>query len=219
MTTTPTPYPIGTPGLPWGEAEVATWLSRQTVKRSYEADVLRVIEPLSSRYDVVQYGRLDYHPDKYPLFAIKSRGWREVLPSVLVTGGVHGYETSGVHGALRFVDEYAATYEGRVNLMVAPCVSPRDPGNVRRESERDECAASVAIAKCERRVIGPMHTARVRMNDAFRQRGCSGAINQVAFMIRCDRHIRRVIGLPSSEGVEILLAFPWRITADEMACR
>jgi hypothetical protein len=122
--TTQAHYPIGTPGVPWGEAEVATWLSRQHVKRSYEADVLRVIEPLSSRYDVVQYGRLDYHPDKYPLFAIKSRGWHDELPCALVTGGVHGYETSGVHGALRFVDKHAATYESRVNLLVAPCVSP-----------------------------------------------------------------------------------------------
>jgi hypothetical protein len=118
------PYPIGTPGLPWGKAEVATWLSRQSPKRSYQADVLRAIEALSSRFDVVQYGRLDYHPDKYPLFAIKSRGWRESLPLALVTGGVHGYETSGVHGALRFVDRHAAAYENRVNLLVAPCVSP-----------------------------------------------------------------------------------------------
>jgi hypothetical protein len=118
------PYPIGTPGVPWGEKEIATWLSRQTLKRSYETDVLRVIDRLRSRYDVVQYGQLDYQPDKYPLFAIKSRHWRGALPSVLVTGGVHGYETSGVHGALRFIDQYAAPYDGRVNLVVAPCVSP-----------------------------------------------------------------------------------------------
>jgi hypothetical protein len=118
------PYPIGTPGLPWGEAEVATWRSRQTIKRSYDADVLSVIRTLSSRYEVEQYGRLDYHPDKYPLFAIKTRGWRSTLPCALVTGGVHGYETSGVHGALQFVDQHAAAYEGRVNLLVAPCVSP-----------------------------------------------------------------------------------------------
>jgi hypothetical protein len=124
MTMTPASYPIGTPGVPWGEAEVATWRSRQTIKRSYEMDVLHVIETLSSRYDLVQYGRLDYRPGTYPLFAIKSRGWRDALPCVLVTGGVHGYETSGVHGALRFVDEHAATYEGRVNLLVAPCISP-----------------------------------------------------------------------------------------------
>jgi len=81
-----TSYPIGTPGLPWGEAEVAVWRARQTIKRSYDTDVLRVIETLSSRYEVKQYGRLDYHPDKYPLFAIKSRGWRSTLPCALVTG-------------------------------------------------------------------------------------------------------------------------------------
>ena len=122
--TTHAPYPIGTPGHPWREAEVAMWLSGQSVKRSYEADVLRKIETLRSRYNVVQYGCLDYPPVKYPLLAIKSRGWRDTLPCALVTGGVHGYETSGVHGALRFVDKHAAIYEGRVNLMVAPCVSP-----------------------------------------------------------------------------------------------
>lgn len=118
------PYPIGTPGVPWSAAEVATWLARQTVKRSYETEVLRVIDTLRSRYEVVRYGRLDYDPDKYPLFAIKSRNWRESLPCALVTGGVHGYETSGVHGALRFIDRYAARYEGRINLLIAPCVSP-----------------------------------------------------------------------------------------------
>jgi hypothetical protein len=122
--TTHAPYPIGTPGLPWGEAEVATWLSRQTLKRSYAADVLRAIDALRSRFDVVQYGHLDYLPDKYSLFAIRSRDWRSSLPCALVTGGVHGYETSGVHGALRFLDQHAATYAGRINLLVAPCVSP-----------------------------------------------------------------------------------------------
>jgi hypothetical protein len=118
------PCPIGTPGIPWGTPEVATWLSRQTVKRSYEADVLRVVDALRSRYDVVQYGRLEYHPRNYPLFAIKSRAWNDALPCALVTGGVHGYETSGVHGALQFIDRHGASYEGRINLAVAPCVSP-----------------------------------------------------------------------------------------------
>lgn len=117
-------YPIGTPGQPWGAEERSQWLSRQTRQRSFEADVLGVIERLRSRFEVVQYGCLDYGPDSYPLLAIKSRDWRDELPCVLVTGGVHGYETSGVHGALQFVDRHAADYEGRVNLLVAPCVSP-----------------------------------------------------------------------------------------------
>jgi hypothetical protein len=75
------PYPIGTPGLPWSEADVATWRSRQTVKRSYDVDVLRVIRTLGSRYEVEQYGRLDYHPDKYPLFAIRSPAGAAPFPA------------------------------------------------------------------------------------------------------------------------------------------
>jgi hypothetical protein len=121
---TQNPDLIGTPGRPWGEAEVAAWRSQQTIKRSYAADVLSVIDTLRSRFDVSEYGRLDYRPHSYPLFAIKSRDWRDELPCVLVTGGVHGYETSGVHGALQFVEQHAAGYAGRVNLIVAPCISP-----------------------------------------------------------------------------------------------
>jgi len=117
-------YPIGTPGQPWGAAEKAAWLARQTRQRSYQTDVLSAIETLGNRYDVLRYGRLDYDPERYPLFCIRSRGWRDELPCVLVTGGVHGYETSGVHGALRFAGRHAADYAGRINLLVAPCVSP-----------------------------------------------------------------------------------------------
>ena len=117
-------YPIGTPGHPWGEAEVKTWREQQTRQRSYAADVLDRVDALRLRYDVVQYGVLDYQPDRYPLFALKSRNWRDDRPCMLVTGGVHGYETSGVHGALQFAEERALAYADRVNLMIVPCVSP-----------------------------------------------------------------------------------------------
>jgi hypothetical protein len=119
-----TSYPIGTPGEPWGAVERAIWLSRQGRKRSYAVAVLDMIEGLRSRFDMVDYGQLDYPPDSYPLFALRSRDWNDALPCVLVTGGVHGYETSGVHGALQFLDNEAMRYAGRVNLLVAPCVSP-----------------------------------------------------------------------------------------------
>lgn len=117
-------FPIGTPGIPWGAAERAAWLARQSRQRSYAADVLSRIEKLRARYDVAEYGRLDFDAGRYPLMALRSRGWKDNLPVVLVTGGVHGYETSGVHGALRFLEQHAAAYAGRINLLVAPCVSP-----------------------------------------------------------------------------------------------
>jgi hypothetical protein len=74
------------------------------------------------RFDVQEYGQLHYPPDHYRLLALRSRGWTDDRPVVFVTGGVHGYETSGVHGALQFLEQRAADYP--VNLLVAPCVSP-----------------------------------------------------------------------------------------------
>lgn len=117
-------YPIGTPGQPWSAAEKSQWLAQQQRRRSYADDVLRRIDALASRFDVIDYGSIVYGAESYPLRALRSRGWRDDLPHVLVTGGVHGYETSGVHGALQFLERHAADYAGRVNLLVVPCISP-----------------------------------------------------------------------------------------------
>jgi hypothetical protein len=113
----PSPYPIGTPGRPWTAADVAAWRARQAPVRSYAADVLSAVERLGDRYSVEQYGEVGDHA----LVALRSRDWRADLPTALVTGGVHGYETSGVLGALEFAATYAAS---GINLLVAPCVSP-----------------------------------------------------------------------------------------------
>jgi hypothetical protein len=80
------------------------------------------IEPLAAGFDVEEYGRLDYPPDHYRQLALRSREAPVNRPWVLVTGGVHGYETSGVHGALQFLEQRAADYP--VNLLAVPCVSP-----------------------------------------------------------------------------------------------
>ena len=117
-------HPIGTPGQPWGAAEKAQWRALQVPQRRYADDVVTAVDALRADFDVEQYGTLDYAPDAYPLFAVRSRNWNAALPSVLVTGGVHGYETSGVQGALQFLSTRAKDYAGRVNVLVAPCVSP-----------------------------------------------------------------------------------------------
>lgn len=122
-------YPIGTPGQAWGPADVQQWRARQVRQRSYADDVLSAVEQLRAQWDVERYGEVVYADgaqgeERFPLMALRSRSWSSALPTVLLTGGVHGYETSGVHGALRFAAEHAAAYAGCVNLLVAPCVSP-----------------------------------------------------------------------------------------------
>jgi hypothetical protein len=119
-----TAAPVGTPGRAWGPGEVAQWRAQQRRKRGYADEVLSVVDGLRDRFDVAGYGRLDYGEECFPLLALRSRNWDDALPVALVTGGVHGYETSGVHGALRFADRDAADYAGRINLLIAPCVSP-----------------------------------------------------------------------------------------------
>jgi len=113
------------PMSPWGSAERAEWRGTQKKLRSYSDDVLSAVRRLEPAYEVVTYGTLDYAPDgSYPLVALRSRRWSDALPVALVTGGVHGYETSGVHGALRFAERQASAFAGRLNLLIVPCVSP-----------------------------------------------------------------------------------------------
>jgi len=118
------PYPVGTPGRPWGAAELDQWRARQRRRRSYALDVTPRIAALADRFATVEYGHLDYAGERYALFAVLSRNWDPTKPAALVTGGVHGYETSGVMGALAFLERDAEAYAEKINLLAAPCVSP-----------------------------------------------------------------------------------------------
>lgn len=115
---------LGAPGKPWGPDEKRQWFAAQTRKRSYAEDVTKAVQRLGAGFDVEQYGELPYEGARHPLWAIRSRGWREGRQVALITGGVHGYETSGVHGALQFIETRAASFAERINLLVLPCISP-----------------------------------------------------------------------------------------------
>lgn len=126
-------YPIGTPGQPWQRAEVAQWRSRQGVQRSHQHDVVDRLQTLlkdpklAACAQLQHYGTLDYRSEgfgSYPLYAVQSTPWNDRQPFFLVTGGVHGYETSGVHGALLFLQEKFVQLAQRANLLVLPCISP-----------------------------------------------------------------------------------------------
>lgn len=139
--------------MTWGPAEKQQWLAEQTIKRSYREDVVTKIKKLIDRFDVIQYGALSINPELYPVFLIKSKKFDKTKETILITGGVHGYETSGVHGALGFMETTAALYEKQFNFVCAPCISPWayetinrwnpkaiDPNrSFREESPAEEC--------------------------------------------------------------------------------
>ena len=109
---------------PWGEKEKKEWLNDQVIKRSYPEEVVSQIQNLKDQFEVIQYGALSYNPEKYPLFILKNLSFDPSKKNVLITGGVHGYETSGIHGALKFLSDKASNYTDNLNIICVPCISP-----------------------------------------------------------------------------------------------
>lgn len=110
--------------MKWGQAEKEKWFSEQKIQRSYLDDVVPKIHALNGKFEVSRYGSLPINPAKYPLYLLRSRHFRTDKKTILVTGGVHGYETSGVHGALAFMAQIPAEEFTRFNFFCAPCLSP-----------------------------------------------------------------------------------------------
>lgn len=110
--------------MSWQQVDKEAWYKEQTIKRSYQDEVVRKIEQLKSDFQVIQYGALSLNPERYPLFLIRSKNFDAMKKTVLITGGVHGYETSGVQGALEFFKTTAKSYEHNYNFVCAPCISP-----------------------------------------------------------------------------------------------
>lgn len=117
-------YPVGVTGKRWGSEEKLEWFQQQTIKRSYFDEVVIKINALNNDFDIEQYGALPIDETRYPLFVIKTKNFDQSKKTVLVTGGVHGYETSGVQGALLFAKEQAQHYSQYFNIITAPCLSP-----------------------------------------------------------------------------------------------
>jgi len=110
--------------MAWTQVDKENWFKEQKVKRSYKDDVVTKIKLLAKNFELTQYGALSINPDLYPLYILKSKNYDTKKKTILITGGVHGYETSGVHGALSFLDREAGTYTDRFNFICAPCISP-----------------------------------------------------------------------------------------------
>ncbi len=119
-------YPIGQAGQKWQQSERQQWRAQAKIQRSYQHEVLTKTERCvaTGHFSREQYGALDIDSERYPLYCLKSFPWSDEKPTVLITGGVHGYETSGVQGALLFAREHASDYFAHVNFIIVPCVSP-----------------------------------------------------------------------------------------------
>lgn len=109
--------------MTWEQADRVRWLQQQVIQRSYKDLVLKRLDSIPNEFERIEYGRLSVDPKKYPLFFLRSK-MDPNKPTALVTGGVHGYETSGVLGALAFLESEAPHFIKDFNIVCFPCLSP-----------------------------------------------------------------------------------------------
>lgn len=169
----------------WGKAEKDNWFKQQTIKRSYQTEVVAKITKLEGILDISTYGALSYDPARYPLYMIKTRNFDSNKKTILITGGVHGYETSGVQGAIRFMEAEALKYASKFNIVCFPCISPWgyetinrwnplaiDPNrSFRPDSPAEECAQFLsAIEKLNVKIFAhfDLHETTDTDNTIFR---------------------------------------------------
>lgn len=110
--------------MPWEQIDRDKWFQKQSIQRSYTDLVLKKLKPLEGKFEVIQYGALSIDPVKYPLFMLRTKQPQASKPTVLITGGVHGYETSGVLGAIAFMQDLAFKYQPEFSFVCFPCLSP-----------------------------------------------------------------------------------------------
>lgn len=128
----------------WSEADKLEWLSKQKFQRSYATQVLTRIEGLRQTGGLIKvrsYGNLtlqrrdeleidgnvlsaEEYQNRYPLYYAEVGDITNGKANIIVTGGTHGYEESGVYGALEFLERDALAYSDKFNFLVFPCLSP-----------------------------------------------------------------------------------------------
>ena len=54
---------------------MADWYGSRSVVRSYHDEVVSKLAPLRDNFDLIKYGALSADPQKYPLWAAKTRAW------------------------------------------------------------------------------------------------------------------------------------------------
>lgn len=112
----------------WSATRINDWYEIQSRNqvRDYRKDVVSRLNRLpANEFIKTQYGALSIDKDRFPLFSIACGDSNGDKPTILITGGVHGYEPSGVEASMRFLENVrSGGLTKTFNFLVFPCISP-----------------------------------------------------------------------------------------------
>lgn len=108
----------------WDDAQISAWREDVMVsgkKRDYEVIKSQVAALPANTNTVETYATTS---DGYPLYRITVGDVNNGNPNILIVGGVHGYEPSGVEASVKFLQEEAPKLSQEFNFVVYPCITP-----------------------------------------------------------------------------------------------
>ncbi len=97
---------------------------RSTVKRSYAEDVSSPLKLNISGHRIIKTGRIRTDSGVHPIFGVVTRNYREDLPRILLSAGIHGEEPAGVYALMEFISRGIAKYLDHFSFLILPCLNP-----------------------------------------------------------------------------------------------
>ncbi len=123
-----------------------------SIVRSFSRDVERPLEALD-HLSLEVLSQLQHEEHRYPLLLARCEASVKGLPTILISGGVHGNEPAGVYAAIAFLRRVLPRYRDHFNFIVFPCVNPsgfeadtletRSQANLNRSFGSQEAPAEV----------------------------------------------------------------------------
>lgn len=106
----------------WSADRCAAWYGQQPQVRDYVRDVVERARAVTLPPSLVLSSYGAAHGDD--LICVAPRAIDSSKPSLSITGGVHGYEPSGIDASLQLIETGAQNYRDRANIFIFPCVTP-----------------------------------------------------------------------------------------------
>jgi hypothetical protein len=119
---------FGVSGRPWNDDEISQWRSSVIAAgkvRDYQRDVVTRLQALPANTHTVEtYGEHTVGDDHYNLMCVTVGDLNNGKPNILILGGVHGYEASGVMSAMEYAEKDAVSLSDKFNSIIYPDIVP-----------------------------------------------------------------------------------------------
>lgn len=103
-------------------AQCAAWYAAQPQVRDYRQDIVERVRavtlPPSLKLSI--YGTVEGDD----LLCVTPREIDSSKPSLIITGGVHGYEPEGIEACIQLAEGHVPGLSEKINMFVYPCITP-----------------------------------------------------------------------------------------------